>query len=44
MSTVVDTVNGNKNIISAATNVVNAAAGLAGMVNRSEKKKEKEEE
>ena len=44
VSTVVDTVNGNKNIISAATNVVNAAAGLAGMVNRSEKKKEKEEE
>lgn len=44
VSTVVDTVNGNKNIISAATNVVNAAAGLAGMVNRSEKKKEKEDE
>ncbi len=43
VETIVDTLKGNKNIVSAATNVVNAVSNLAGMATKSEKKKEKKD-
>ncbi len=38
---VVETLRGNKNIISAATNVVNAVSNLAGMAKTADRKKDK---
>lgn len=43
VGTVVDTLKGNKSVISAATNVVNAASNLAGVVKKAEKKGKKKE-
>ena len=38
---IVGTLKGNKNVISAATNVANAVSNLAGLVRNAEKKKDK---
>ena len=41
VSDVAETLKGNKNIISAATNVVNAVSNLAGMAKAADRKKDK---